>query len=86
MPPALDPGDRKLLLIGGAILLQLIVADGYILRPPQTMKKARELPRHIRMRITEPKPPIFCSASLGYKLERWENPHWSWPLTPKEKF
>jgi hypothetical protein len=71
MPPALDPGDRKLLLIGGAILLVLIVAT-VIFAPSTDDEEGQGTPTTYSNANNGAQAAYLLLGELGYKSERWE--------------
>ena len=60
MPSTLDPGDRKILLIAGSILLLADSCHGRFCASPRTTPKDREFRPHIPPPVTALKPPTCC--------------------------
>ena len=73
MPPALDSGDRKLLLIAGSILLLLIVAT-LALAPPPEEKEGQGIPTSYSSTNNGAQAAYLLLRELGYQSERWERP------------
>jgi hypothetical protein len=71
MPSALDPGDRKLLLVGVAILLVLSVAT-VLLAPSQDDAPGRGIPTTYSTRSGGTQAAYLLLQELGYQSERWE--------------
>lgn len=71
MPPTLDPGDRKLLLIGGAILLALIVATA-LLSPSPSEGGGSGIPTTYSTSRNGTQAAYLLLQELGYRSERWE--------------
>ena len=71
MPPALDPGDRKLLLIGGAILLLLIVAT-VVFAPSPDEEEGPGIPTTYSTANSGAQAAYLLLRELGYRSERWE--------------
>jgi Domain of unknown function (DUF4350) len=71
MPPTLDPGDRKLLLIGGAILLVLIVAT-VLFAPSPDDEEGPGTPTTYSTADGGAQAAYLLLRELGYKSERWE--------------
>ena len=72
MPSTLDPGDRKLLLIAGAILLAVDRRDGRVCPVPRRSRR----PGNPNDLLDDAKRRAGClpsaAMSLGYRSERWE--------------
>jgi hypothetical protein len=73
MPSALDPGDRKLLLIAGTILLVLIVAT-VVLAPSQDEEEGQGVPTTYSSANNGAQAAYLLLRQLGYQSERWEKP------------
>jgi uncharacterized protein DUF4350 len=73
MPPALDSGDRKLLLIAGSILLLLIVAT-LALAPPPEEKEGQGISTTYSATNNGAQAAYLLLRELGYQSERWERP------------
>jgi len=73
MPSALDAGDRKLLLIAGAILLLLIVAT-LALAPPPEEAEGQGIPTTYSTSNAGAQAAYLLLRDLGYQSERWERP------------
>lgn len=73
MPPALDSGDRKLLLIAGAVLLLLIVAT-LALAPSPDEAEGQGIPTTYSATNNGAQAAYLLLRELGYQSERWERP------------
>ncbi|HEX3376404.1 MAG TPA: DUF4350 domain-containing protein [Candidatus Acidoferrales bacterium] len=73
MPPALDSGDRKLLLIAGSILLLLIIAT-LGLAPPPEEKEGQGISTTYSATNNGAQAAYLLLRELGYQSERWEMP------------
>jgi Domain of unknown function (DUF4350) len=73
MPSTLDPGDRKLLLIAGAILLLLIVAT-IVFAPAPDEAEGQGVPTTYSTTNNGAQAAYLLLNELGYKSERWEKP------------
>jgi len=72
MPSSLDPGDRKLLLVGGAILLVLMVAT-VLLAPSQNEETPGQgIPTTYSTGTNGAQAAYLLLQELGYRSERWE--------------
>ena len=71
MPPTLDPGDRKLLLIAGAILLLLIVAT-IVFAPAPDEAEGQGVPTTYSTARGGAQAAYLLLRELGYQSERWE--------------
>jgi len=71
MPPTLDPGDRKLLLIAGTILLLLIVAT-VVLAPPPDEAEGQGITTTYSTTKSGAQAAYLLLNALGYRSERWE--------------
>jgi hypothetical protein len=73
MPTALDPGDRKLLLIGGAILLLLMFATAAV-APSSGESEGQGIPTTYSTANVGAQAAYLLLRQLGYQSERWEKP------------
>jgi hypothetical protein len=73
MSPALDSGDRKLLLIGGSVLLLLIVAT-LVLAPAPDEAEGQGIPTTYSTSSNGAQAAYQLLGELGYQSERWERP------------
>jgi hypothetical protein len=73
MPPALNSGDRKLLLIAGSILLLLIIAT-LALAPPPEEKEGQGISTTYSATNNGAQAAYLLLGELGYQSERWESP------------
>jgi Domain of unknown function (DUF4350) len=73
MPPALDSGDRKLLLIAGSILLLLIIAT-LVLAPSPEEKDGEGISTTYSTTNNGAQAAYLLLGELGYQSERWERP------------
>jgi hypothetical protein len=71
MPSTLDPGDRKLLLIAGAILLLLIVAT-VVFAPTPDEAEGQGIPTTYSTTKNGAQAAYLLLGELGYRSERWE--------------
>lgn len=71
MPSTLDPGDRKLLLIAGTILLLLIVAT-VVFAPPADEAEGQGIPTTYSTSNGGAQAAYLLLHELGYRSERWE--------------
>ena len=71
MPSTLDPGDRKLLLIAGAILLVLIVAT-VVFAPSPDEAEGQGIPTTYSTTKSGAQAAYLLLNELGYRSERWE--------------
>src|SRR4029077_10182031 len=71
MPPTIDPGDRKLLLIAGTILLLLIVAT-VVFAPPLDEEEGQGVPTTYSTARAGAQAAYLLLRELGYRSERWE--------------
>ena len=79
MPPTVDPGDRKLLLIAGAILLLLIVAT-VVFAPAPDETEGQGVPTTYSTTNSGAQAAYLLLRELGYRSERWEKPPSELPL------
>lgn len=73
MPSSLDPGDRKLLLIAGTILLLLIVAT-VAFAPAPDEAECQGIPTTYSTTNSGAQAAYLLLRQLGYQSERWEKP------------
>jgi hypothetical protein len=73
MPSTLDPGDRKLLLIAGTILLLLIVAT-VLFTPSPDEVEGQGIPTTYSTTNNGAQAAYLLLHELGYQSERWEKP------------
>jgi uncharacterized protein DUF4350 len=73
MPSTLDPGDRKLLLIAGTILLLLIVATAAF-APAEDEAEGQGIPTTYSTTKSGTLAAYTLLGELGYRSERWEKP------------
>ena len=71
MPSTLDPGDRKLLLIAGTILLLLIVAT-VVFSPTPDEAEGQGIPTTYSTASGGAQAAYLLLRELGYQSERWE--------------
>jgi Domain of unknown function (DUF4350) len=71
MPSALDPGDRKIFIIAGSILLLLILAT-VTLAPPATTEEGQGVPSTYSTANNGAQAAYLLLQELGYRSERWE--------------
>jgi hypothetical protein len=71
MPPTLDSGDRKLLLIAGTILLVLIVAT-VVFAPPPDEAEGQGITTTYSTTKSGAQAAYLLLGDLGYRSERWE--------------
>ncbi len=71
MPSALDPGDRKILLIGGTVLALLILAT-VTLAPPANDADGQGVPSTYSAANNGAQAAYLLLQQLGYHSERWE--------------
>ena len=71
MPSTLDPGDRKLLLVAGTILLLLIVAT-VMLTPSADESEGQGIPTTYSTTKSGAQAAFLLLRELGYQSERWE--------------
>lgn len=71
MPHTLDPGDRKLLLIAGTILLLLIVAT-VVFAPAPDEAEGQGIPTTYSTTNSGAQAAYLLLRELGYRSERWE--------------
>src|SRR6266481_1639434 len=71
MPSTLDPGDRNILLIAGAILLLLIVAT-VVLAPPADEEEGQGVPTTYSTANRGTQAAYLLLHELGFHSERWE--------------
>ena len=73
MPSALDPGDRKLLLVAGTILLLLTVAT-VVFAPSPDEAEGEGIPTTYSTTNSGAQAAYLVLRELGYQSERWEKP------------
>lgn len=73
MPLALDPGDRKLLLIAGSILVLLMVVT-LVLAPPPEEAEGEGIPTTYSTTNNGAQAAYLLLGELGYQSLRWEKP------------
>jgi Domain of unknown function (DUF4350) len=71
MPSTLDPGDRKLLIIAGTILLLLIVAT-VLFAPSPEEAEGQGIPTTYSTTNSGAQAAFLLLRELGYHSERWE--------------
>jgi hypothetical protein len=71
MPSALDPGDRKLLLITGTIMLLLIIAT-VMFSPSPDETEGQGIPTTYSTANNGAQAAYLLLRELGYRSERWE--------------
>ena len=71
MPSTLDPGDRKLLLIAGTVLLLLIVAT-VVFAPSPDEAEGQGIPTTYSTTNGGAQAAYLLLNELGYRSERWE--------------
>jgi hypothetical protein len=71
MPSAIDPGDRKLLLIAGSILLALIAVTA-VLAPSAADSAGQGTPTTYSTARNGAQAAYLLLRDLGYQSERWE--------------
>jgi hypothetical protein len=71
MPSTLDPGDRKLLIIAGTILLLLIVAT-VLFAPSPDEAEGQGIPTTYSTTNSGAQAAFLLLRELGYPSERWE--------------
>ena len=71
MPSTLDPGDRKILLSAGAILLALVVGT-FVLAPPANDEDGQGVPSTYSTANNGAQAAYVLLRDLGYSSERWE--------------
>ncbi len=82
MPPTLDPGDRKLLLIAGTILLVLIVAT-VLLAPSPDEAEGQGITTTYSTTRSGAQAAYLLLKELGYRSERWEKSPTELPPDPE---
>jgi hypothetical protein len=71
MPSAIDPGDRKLLLIAGTLLILLIVATA-VFSPTTEEAEGQGIPTTYSTAKGGAQAAYLLLRELGYQSERWE--------------
>jgi len=69
MPVAIDPGDRKLLMVAAALLIGLGLA-GYLLSPA-SLSSSAGFPSSYGTNSTGAKAAYLLLGDMGYRVERW---------------
>jgi hypothetical protein len=82
MPPTIDPGDRKLLLIVGSILLILITAT-MLLSPSAYEEEGQGVPTTYSTTSNGTQAAYLLLGQLGYQSERWEQSPTELPAEPE---
>lgn len=81
MPTPLDPGDRRLLIAAG-ILLLVVLAIGAVLSPAQNGRSSG-IPSSYSPDWDGAKAGFLLLQELGYSTERWERPPEELPQDPR---
>ena len=81
MPSAIDPGDRKLLLIAGTILILLMIATA-LLSPTSDENEGEGVPTTYSTTPGGAQAAYLLLRELGYKSERWEDAPPDLPADP----
>ncbi len=84
MPLALDPGDRKIVLIAAAILLVLIIAT-VALAPASNDEQEDGVPSTYSTARNGAQAAYLLAGELGYRSERWEQSPTELPSNGKGK-
>jgi uncharacterized protein DUF4350 len=84
MPSALDSGDRKLLLAGGAILLLLITAT-VIFAPSPDEAEGQGVPTTYSTTNSGTQAAYLLLQELGYQSQRWEKSPLELPMDAEGK-
>jgi Domain of unknown function (DUF4350) len=71
MPSALDPGDRKILIIAGTVLVLLVVAT-VIFAPPANDAEGQGISSTYSTANNGTQAAYLLLRELGYRSERWE--------------
>lgn len=82
MPAAIDSGDRKLLLIGGATLLVLTLAFAFVGIDPQ--EQGMSIPSTYSSGSGGARAAYLLLQDLHYKVSRWERPPSELPGDPED--
>lgn len=82
MPSALDPRDRKVILMAGVILLVLVCAAVF-LSPSADEEEGQGVPTTYSTTVNGTQAAYLLLQQLGYKSERWENPPTELPVSPE---
>ncbi len=81
MPIAIEPSDRKLLLIAGAILLVMLVA--FVAVAPPEQGQGGEFPTTYSSGNGGARAAYLLLQQLHYKVQRWEEPPTDLPINPR---
>jgi hypothetical protein len=84
MPSTLDPGDRKLLIIAGMILLVLIVAT-VVFAPSPDEAEGQGIPTTYSTTNSGAQAAYLLLRELGYRSERWEKSPTELPVNAEGK-
>jgi hypothetical protein len=82
MPASIDPGDRRLLLIGGAILLVLTVGLAFVGIDPQ--EQGVSIPSTYSSGSGGARAAYLLLQDLHYKVSRWERSPTELPSDPED--
>jgi hypothetical protein len=72
MPVAIDPADRKILIVAGAVLVLLIVASALLMPPGE--QAGQGFPSTYSSASDGARAAYLLLKDLGYEVERWERP------------
>lgn len=81
MPVAIDPGDRKLLIVAATLLLGLGLA-GYLLSPA-SLGSSAGFPSSYGTNATGAKAAYLLLGEMGYRVERWTASPDELPANPR---
>jgi hypothetical protein len=82
MPSTLDPGDRKLLLIAGSLLLLLVLAT-IAFAPPPNDAEGQGVPSTYSTANNGAQAAYLLLQELGYRSQRWEKSPTELPSNPQ---
>ena len=82
MPSTLDPGDRKILLIAGTILLALVVATAAF-APAANDNEGQGVPSTYSTANNGAQAAYLLLSQLGYSSTRWEKSPTELPSRPE---
>ncbi len=82
MPASIDPGDRKLLLIGGAILLVLTAGLAFVGTEPQ--EEGSSIPSTYSSGSGGARAAYLLLQELHYNVSRWERSPTELPSDPED--